>query len=217
MRKSKTKWIRVFDSEDQHVRTDSIGTDRRERKSLGPSNDKSAAVKIEMRAAELELACAGASEAETRGYRAHMMVDDVPDGGEAGWLEREISCAGDSAEGLDYPHAWVWDVTRPVAVQYPYAIAQSEATTQFNALCDGHLADVEALIVNVAPAPPPPGWQAKVHAACDAIDEQTSHADLDGIDQSEPTPPTDAPLVDTDDEATHVGSIDERFNDGDEP
>lgn len=154
MRKSKTKWVPVFDSDGKHVATVSAAG---EMKSLGHSDE--AAVRDEIRAVELQ-SKPHSTKGEYDGYLAHLHGTDVPCDGWAGWLEREIN-THDAQQEQEAKERWQAE--------------QAAATASFNALCDGHLADVEALIVNVAPAPPPPGWQAKVHAACDAIDEQTRH------------------------------------------
>jgi hypothetical protein len=89
-----------------------------------------------------------------------------------------------------------------------------------------HEAAVDALLAEIPHDPPPPEWQAKVHAECDKIDAELyewmdaaqradidrlsrGESDLDAIDQSEPTPAPEAQLHDvhTDDETTHVGAV----------
>lgn len=248
---TRKKWIRVYDGENQHVRTDSIGADRREHKSLGRSNDKPANVKVEIRAATLAMSWCRQTEEDYEGWRSHRLHGDVSRFGLAGWLEREISTHDERQERL---------------AKERRQAEHDAASSDFNALCDGHLANVEAPIANVASAPPPLGWQAKVHAACDVVDEQTRHdvaqsvarhaeidpktqlvigllkmsnpadpghatlceqlcgmlpsetATLDGIDQSEPATQPSEPLVEQPDihsEPTHVGAIDDRFEDGD--
>lgn len=107
---------------------------------LGPSNDDSDAVRVEIRAAEIA-ACDGArmSEVEARGYGVHPFSDEHPgfnmEGAWsppwlAGWMASEI----DSRDLFDVEydaHSWPWNPTRPVAGQYEEweRAAEIEATT----------------------------------------------------------------------------------------
>lgn len=200
----KTKWIRVYDGENQHVRTDSIGTARREHKSLGRSNDKTANVKVEIRAATLAMSWCKQNNSDYCGWEMHRYGRylDAKSRSWAGWLEREIS-THDEQQSVE-------------------SIRQSEATASFNALCEGHLENVEALLANVASAPPPPGWQAKVHAACDAIDEQTRHdvaASVARHSEMDPHATFTALFKSThaDDEPTQVATVVDALFDGSEP
>jgi hypothetical protein len=109
--------------------------------SLGPSNDDSPAVQIEMRAAELERAsaegwpgrCPGiATTAEDWGWYDHLnRVVTEPSAGEpadsqwrAGYLAREIA-THDDRETRDAT-AWAWDTSRPLAEQLAGASARDE-------------------------------------------------------------------------------------------
>jgi len=142
--------------------------------------------RIELRAARLAADSTIHTDAEHFGYVSH--ADGVfPRVGLAGFLEREISMQG----------------------------APSKI-------------DEDALIAAIAHCPdrePAPDWKERVLEACDAIDEQTRHdvaasvarhAELDSVDQSEPDPAPEAALCDvnTDEEPTHVGAVDDRFDMG---
>lgn len=209
---------------------------------LGRSNDKGAAVRLEMRAARLALGDAWPTDADVAGYQAHFDGTDVKRGGWAGWLDRELSTHDeqqDPTPGLGSPDG-------------------------FAAAIEAEHAKLATLLTQLPEHEPPPEWQQRVLAECDRIDEQTRHdvaqsvarhselepsescehrdsygplesegvcilcgtvtvadAVLDGIDQSEPTTPTDTVRTasrgprNTDNEATHVGAVDERFEDGD--
>lgn len=219
MRKSKTKWIPVYDGDGKHIAT---FNGRGEMKSLGHSDET--AVRDEIRAVELQR-CPHATKGEYNGYLAHLNGADVPDDGWAGWLEREISTHDDRQEQEAKEH---WQAE------------QTAASADFNALCDGHLANVENLIAKVSPAPPPPDWQAKVHAACDAIDEQTRHdvaaivarhaefdpmtcpivpGDFNGPHGADPHASFTAKFQSThaDDEPTQVATVVDALFDGSEP
>lgn len=71
-------------------------------------------------------------------------------------------------------------------------------------------ADLGAMLAQLPEPPPPdPHWQDRV---LDAIDRDAS---LDGVDQTEPVQPDEEVLVEHrngDDEATHVGVVDARFD-----
>jgi hypothetical protein len=153
--------------------------------------------RIELRAARLAGAETAdgrdaATRAEIQGYSAHLNGDDPRSAAEwAGWLEREILVQG----------------------------APSKI-------------DEDALIAALAHCPdrePPADFKERVIAAIDeaeqerCVDEQTRHdvaasvarhAELDSVDQSEPVPAPEATLrdVNTDEEPTHVGDVDARFD-----
>ncbi|HEU4727733.1 MAG TPA: hypothetical protein VFT22_07585 [Kofleriaceae bacterium] len=89
--------------------------------SLGPSNDKPEAVRIEIRAAELAIGwkenpgIIGPLIANTRegwGWEDHEKESDDDVANHAGWLAREITMYDRDRD------AWPWDPTRPVAGQY---------------------------------------------------------------------------------------------------
>jgi hypothetical protein len=75
--------------------------------------------------------------------------------------------------------------------------------------------DLVAMVVSAPPIPLPDGWQAKVHAECDKLDEQTRHDvaasvarhfEMDESHKHEPV--VFAPAIgNTDDEPTHVGAV----------
>jgi hypothetical protein len=83
--------------------------------SLGPSNDDSPAVQIEMRAAEVLGAGFGPMTAGERdGYWGHPDQEFTPSTDQlAGWLCREINEAG----SWEARTAWAWDISRPIAEQ----------------------------------------------------------------------------------------------------
>lgn len=209
---------------------------QRKKTGLGRSNDNPAAVKIEMRAAAL-VEGAPQSKSETDGYRAHIQGRDVPPGCEAGWLERELSMDYDDDFETD---GWPWDVTRPIAEQYPDAdptpgLGSPDA---FVEAVEAEHARVTTLIASAPDIEPPADWQDRALARIDAGDlldamspEQIAELDamtrgmsidgscelptLDGMDQSEPAPEPSEPLVEQQDihsEPTHVGVVDERFD-----
>lgn len=166
------------------------------------SNDRPLAVRIEMRAAELNATARASNSDNMAGYAAHFLDRDPPRRAKldwwAGWLDREMSldrklevAAGpDPTPGLGSPDAF-------------YAAVEKEH------------ADVGALIAKLPElTPSDPHWQDRV---LDQIDREAS---LDSVDQSEPMQPPEVPLVDipdrhSDDEATHVGAVDARFDDSD--
>lgn len=89
---------------------------------LGPSNDDSDAVRVEMRAAELEWmfvdsAMDNFDPIERTGWRCHAREAGVlaNDTWHAGWLARELTSHGSLSRDID---AWPWDPTEPVAGQY---------------------------------------------------------------------------------------------------
>ncbi len=78
---------------------------------------------------------------------------------------------------------------------------RSKAAADFDALCDGEF----------DPSRSDPNWQDRVDATVD------NAASLDSVDQTEPVAPDEAQLVDmpdrhSDDEVTHVGTVDSRFD-----
>jgi len=84
---------------------------------LGPSNDDSPAVQVEMRAAEIAQVEGDAmSQAEAIGYAEHPCDGVISDEHAAGWLSSEIDTH------FEHDHrdieAWPWDPTRPLAGQY---------------------------------------------------------------------------------------------------
>lgn len=145
------------------------------------SNDKPRAVRIEIRAAELNQIARPATKRNMAGYSAHFRDVDPPRNAGldwwAGWLDREMSIDAEYEEGRQT------DVTL------------SEAS-------EAKLVDLVAQL----PAVPhsDPHWQDRV---------------LDAIDQAEPATPDEAQLVDmpdrdSDEETTHVGAVDDRFDNG---
>jgi hypothetical protein len=97
---------------------------------LGPSNDDSPAVPIEMRAAEIG-GCGFMgklrSDDEKTGWSDHWLSHDLDDEDPAGWLAswlgREIAIGGDDST------AWAWRTDRPLAEQ----LAE---TTEWDAAAD---------------------------------------------------------------------------------
>lgn len=96
-------------------------------RSLGPSNDDSPAVQIEIRAAEIS-ACHGPrmNETEARGYGQHPFDTDDTDHSPAwfaGWLASEMDLLLEEGEPYD-AEAWPWDPKRSVAGQYEEHLAR---------------------------------------------------------------------------------------------
>lgn len=119
---------------------------------LGPSNDDSDAVRVEIRAAEIAASKRGEpgylrGESEVSGWTDHWMcgdlMDEEPWEWAAGWISREIS-THDDREARDAP-AWPWDPTRPLAGQY-------ELATQSCPVDHGHAKSVIALADGIVEA-----------------------------------------------------------------
>jgi hypothetical protein len=160
--------------------------------SLGPA---APADPVELRAAELANPNSKTKQShpEFTGYMAHFYGTDVPPGGWAGWLARQI--------------------------RYHDEESMSDLTTELRDASAGHappsedwngaLDEIEGELDIPAPA-------------AVATDVTVETDDLAGVDQSEPAEPEQAlmavtPDHDTDDEPTHVGAVvDGRFDDGGE-
>lgn len=111
--------------------------------SLGPSNDDSDSVRVEMRAAEIPGMARGvpgeiSGEDEVSGWldhftRADIWSDEDPQKWHAGWLAHEMQDVRiTTPESVNHDaNAWPWDPSRPVAGQYEQWLraAEIEATT----------------------------------------------------------------------------------------
>lgn len=112
----------------------------RRKQTLGPANDDSEAVQVEIRAAELEQGSGGATSRDERsGWEQHPWPGPVNNpehqylsmrgwvaSRHAGYLARELA-THDDRENRD-ADAWPWDPSRPVAGQYEiHAQAELEA------------------------------------------------------------------------------------------
>jgi hypothetical protein len=97
--------------------------------SLGPSNDDSPAVQVEMRAAELHQSWTRDTDTITdEEYTGWLARHDgnIPldnPGRLAGWLSREIRYAGTERE----IGSWAWDISRPIADQLAETAADDAA------------------------------------------------------------------------------------------
>lgn len=100
--------------------------------SLGPSNDDSDAVRVEMRAAEIASVRRGnpgclRGDSETSGWIDHFsgadLADEEPREWLAGWLSREI-LTHDDRDQRD-ADAWSWDISRPLAEQFAETAADA--------------------------------------------------------------------------------------------
>lgn len=101
--------------------------------SLGPSNDDSPAVAIEIRAAELHLSWTPDTTTieEYTGWLARH-DDNIPldsPGRLAGWLSREIRYAGTERD----IGSWSWDISRPLAEQFAETAADDAAAGALSA------------------------------------------------------------------------------------
>lgn len=96
--------------------------------SLGPSNDDSPAVQIEMRAAEIfGRGFAPMTADEMRGYLNHPLQTFAPGDLEvAGWLACEMNVT-DVLRAERDATAWAWDVSRPLAEQFAETAADDAA------------------------------------------------------------------------------------------
>jgi hypothetical protein len=153
-------------------------------KSLGYSpEDSPPEVVVEIRAAELVSYDARQDPDDYSGYLAHLNGTDPPPAGLAGWLEREI-LVHDEPERLTDAIARIGEGSQPA-----------------------------------------PDWQERVFEKCDEVDRERASAPLgalkeltaatlDSVDQSDPTPAPEVPLHDvhSDEEVTHVGDVDARFD-----
>lgn len=162
------------------------------------SNDKPRAVRIEIRAAELNQIARPATKLNMAGYSAHFRDADPPRNAGlewwAGWLDREMSVNA----GLDWWAGWL---DREMSIDAEYEEGRQTDVTLSEA-SEAKLVDLVAQL----PAVPhsDPHWQDRV---------------LDAIDQAEPATPDEAQLVDmpdrdSDEETTHVGAVDDRFDNG---
>jgi len=116
----------------------------RDRGSLGPSNDDSPAVQVEMRAAELEawiaVDCLLVSNAlepmERDGWRTWVDNGDPTPDSEPGWLAAEMYTAGAD----ERPEAWSWYISRPIADQLAETAADDAAADALveRPRCDWH-------------------------------------------------------------------------------
>lgn len=131
-----------------------------EQLSLGESNDEPVAVKIEMRAAELEpiwglklmSTLIERSQGEIDGGDCHSMHalgetrgGDYPATLDAGWLAREMATHDDREARDRDASAWPWDPTRPLADQYPSVIRERLKSAADDFLREQTRRDVAAL------------------------------------------------------------------------
>ena len=186
MRKNnKNTWRAVVDQDGALVAmTDEHG----KMQSIGYSDESPPHVALEIRAAELALG-ADNTLVEHDGYMAHLNDQDIPEGGEAGWLEREIALVGAHSDLIELIAAAPGRV--PSDPNW-----QDKVRAECDAVDEQTRHDVAASVAR--------------HADWDQLGES-----LDTIDQSEPTPAPEAPLHDvhSDDEPTHVGTtVDDRFD-----
>lgn len=98
--------------------------------SLGPSNDDSAAVQIEISAALLDgQRGIPLGHDASQGHRAHQYREDPPFLASAawwtGWLLREIA-SHDALSDRD-ADAWAWDISRPLAEQFAETVRDDAA------------------------------------------------------------------------------------------
>lgn len=92
--------------------------------SLGPSNDDSPAVQVEMRAAEL----VGQGFGPMADAEVFEDPDFTPDPEQiAGWLAREIS-ESRAADPERDATVWAWDISRPIAEQLTEAASDDAAS-----------------------------------------------------------------------------------------
>jgi hypothetical protein len=98
-------------------------------KSLGPSNDDSPLVAVEMRAAAIRGQGFGPmTTAERVGYKTHGDPVFTPGTAEerAGWLACEINVS-DSLRAARDADNWAWDISRPLAEQFAETAADDAA------------------------------------------------------------------------------------------
>lgn len=182
---SKTKWVAVYNGDGEHI---AKVNERGEMKSLGPSNDKSARVRDEIRAATLAMSWCQQAPSDARGWMAHFMDHPPMPDCWAGWLEREISTHDEqreaerrSAAEIDCRRGEVGQVQLDALskmVGASRSAEQAAATAHFDALCDAKTpvrpppVKIDRMLMGRATRP---DWQAGVLAECDKIDEQTRH------------------------------------------
>ena len=149
--------------------------------SLGPSNDDSPAVLVEMRAAALALSWdlpgETISNEEYSGWAARH-DDSIPldsDGRLAGWLSREIRYAGTERD----IGTWAWDISRPIADQLAETAANDSAA---DALEAQDAANAAALVADLDANGPAYG---DINDAFDAVDD--ADADADAGESPRPT------------------------------
>jgi hypothetical protein len=200
MTKRKPKWTPLYNGDGNHVATMN-GTG--ECKSLGHSpEDSPPEVVVEIRAAELALNEQTQTDAEELGYEAHLYGTSPPDDGWAGWLERAILVhdldRAAERRKLEDPN-WQDRVHE--------ACDEVDAA---NAKCD---ADNE-LLASAARGGPFWGVNKTAPDPRNLVGLSDFVPTLDSVDQSDPTPAPEVPLHDvhSDEEATHVGDVDERFD-----
>lgn len=101
--------------------------------SLGPSNDDSDAVRMEIRAAEIARQYESGgndmfSPVERAGWnchaRGHGIAEEHCDAWWSGWLARELVTHGSPSRDLG---AWAWDISRPIAEQLAETAADDAA------------------------------------------------------------------------------------------
>lgn len=144
---------------------------RKDCPSLGPSNDDSDAVRVEMRAAELHASWdPGISPEEYQGWMARHDEGIALDSNDrlAGWLSREIRYA-DTPRDIG---TWSWDISRPLAEQFA-ATATDDAAADALPVPGESLADILTEAEDSLDFPPVP-------VSDDAADNEVLDDESDG-------------------------------------
>jgi hypothetical protein len=194
-------WVPVYDGNGKHVATMNANG---ECKSLGYSpEDSPPEVVVEIRAAELVEFDVRQDPDDYSGYLAHLNGTDPPPSGLAGWLEREILLHDEPDRPTDA-------IARPGEDGQPAPEWQKRVFEKCDEVDREAASGLELAMFECERT----GRGVPVaNEACDL--DGPAHAEpLDAIDQSDPTPAPEVPLHDvhSDEETTHVGAVDDRFD-----